>query len=115
MKTKTIETLAETTIPVTSRQAFKILDEMLSDEEIRSFLSQSKSAFVTDQHFGLGLWIRNNWIYGDEDEAEVIVKRREACCAMLGGRGYNEWASPDMLSSMFLGRYYDHLKRTKKL
>ena len=116
MKTMTMEALAEATIPVTIRQAFRILDEMVSEEDTRSFLSQTKAEFVTDQHFGLGLWIRNSWIYGSESEDDCFESRRRACIAMLSGKKEEEiWIGiPDMISSDFLKKYYDHLRRTRK-
>ena len=113
MKTMSLETMAKTTIPITTRQAFKVLDEMMSDEEIREALSQTKDEFTTLQHFDLGMWIRNNWIYGDENENDCIKRRREECWLMLVGKKKSDAPLdlPDMVSSAFLGRYYNHLKR----
>ena len=113
MKTMKMEALAEATIPVTTRQAYKILDEQMTDEEIRTALSQTKSEFATEQHFGLGMWIRNNWIYGGEDEDECFTKRRQACMAMLTGHKEEIFAlyDPERMSAQFLEKYYDHLKR----
>lgn len=117
MKTMTMEALAKATIPVTTRQAYKILDEQMTDEDIRTALSQTRNEFVTDQHFDLGMWIRNNWIYGGEDEEECFAKRREACVAMLTGQqdGVFAFYDPEMMSTQFLEKYYDHLKRKKIL
>lgn len=78
-------------LPVSIRQVFAILDEQSTAEEKVGFLSMSKSDFITMQHFGLGAWIRNTWIYGKEIE------------------GF--YGEPDDLSSELLGKYYDHLKR----
>lgn len=117
MKTMTMESLAEATIPVTTRQAYKILDEQMTDEDIRTALSKTKNEFVTDQHFDLGMWIRNNWIYGGENEEECFAKRREACVAMLTGQKKEVFAlyDPERMSTQFLEKYYDHLKRKKIL
>lgn len=102
-------------IPTTTRQAFKILDELTTPEEKAQFLSQSKHEFVIDQHFGLGMWIRNNWIYGHEKETAEESERRELCIKMLAGNQYYEFIScnPDLITGEFLARYYDHLKRKK--
>lgn len=100
-------------IPTTARQAFKILDGLTTPEEKAAFISQSKAEFVGDQHFGLGAWIRNNWIYGPEKETEEESKRRQDCMGMLTATQHGDplvW-EPDWVSSDFLGRYYDHLKR----
>lgn len=112
-KTMTEGAVAAVSIPITSRQAFKIMDEMLSDEDILAALSHTKEEFASFEHFGLGLWIRNNWIYGEEDEGECFKQRREACILMLTGKKDAELyiINPDMVSYDFLRRYYDHLKR----
>ena len=113
MKSTKKEAPAEAKIPVTTRQAFKILDEQMTEEDIRAALSQTKDDFAIDQHFGLGMWIRNNWIYGDEDEEECVTKRRQACAAMLTGQREGEFVlcDPDMMSEELLRKYYDHLRR----
>ena len=94
-------------IPKTVRQAFAMLDRLTSNEDKSCFLMQSKSDFVCEQHFGLGLWIRNNWIYGTEDDS---------CLRILAGLGKDDVCleHPDTVSSRFLEKYYDHLKRVDK-
>lgn len=103
-------------IPTTVRQAFKILDGLTTPEEKKAFLSQSRDDFVGDQHFGLGAWIRNNWIYSADDQTEEEHQRRAACMNMLidpqGGEPYI--IEPDWLTAIFLQRYYAHLKRVAR-
>ena len=61
----------ETKIPKTKIEAFAQLDAMLSVEE-KSELAKS-DAF--EYHFSLGLWIRNNWIYQqEEDDVKRLAK-----------------------------------------
>ena len=117
MKTEKKKGPMSVTIPVTTRRAFKILDEMMSDEEIREALSQTKAEFTTIQHFNLGMWIRNNWIYSEDNEEESVAKRRRACLAMLSGQKEEDFFifNADMISSAFLEKYFDHLKRKYKL
>ena len=120
MKTKRTEKEKKTEtviLPVSTRQAFKILDEMMSDEEIHAALSQSKGEFTTIQHFDLGMWIRNNWIYSEDNEEESIAQQRKACLAMLSGQKEDDFfiINADEISSTFLERYYDHLKRKYNL
>jgi hypothetical protein len=108
--------MEEKRIPTTSRQAFKILDDMITPEERAEFLAQTKSEFTGYQHFGLGAWIRNNWIYGPEEEESAEERElRDACYRMLSGMkdGDLHFQHPDMVSGNFLGRYYDHLKWQK--
>ena len=108
-----MKTTRKDIIPTTARQAFKILDGLTTPEEKVEFLSQTKSEFVGSQHFGLGSWIRNNWIYGHEKETEEETKSHQECLEMLTATQHGDpfIVEPDWISSDFLGRYYDHLKR----
>ena len=57
--------MERTKYPQTQEEAFAMLDELLTDEEKRDALQiQDDEEFASSQHFGLGLWVRNNWIYG---------------------------------------------------
>ena len=51
-------------IPKTKNEAFAQLDAMLSDEEKSKFVKSEPIEY----HFSLGMWIRNNWIYQQEEE-----------------------------------------------
>lgn len=51
-------------IPPTKLEAFAQLDEMLSEEE----KSELVKGDAIEYHFSLGMWIRNNWIYGQSEE-----------------------------------------------
>ena len=110
-------------IPTTTREAFEILDSMIDVEDKAAFLSQSKSGFIAEQHFSLGMWIRDTWIFGSEEENAEARERRKKCLRMLAGvRKGDDPESledlliglPDIISDQFLHRYYDHLKRTMK-
>ena len=82
---------------MTNRQIYKQLDDLTTPEEKAEFLSKSKFKFVCDQHFGLGMWIRNNCIYGSEESAKIDLE--------------HIFDSPDEISSRILEGYYEHLKR----
>lgn len=61
----------ETKIPKTKNEAFAQLDAMLSDKEK---LEMVKSDPI-EYHFSLGMWIRNNWIYQqDEEDVNRLAK-----------------------------------------
>ena len=61
----------ETKIPKTENEAFAQLDAMLSDKEK---LEMVKSDPI-EYHFSLGMWIRNNWIYQqDEEDVKRLAK-----------------------------------------
>ena len=54
----------KTKIPQTKNEAFAQLDAMLSEEEKRELAKSDPIEY----HFTLGMWIRNNWIYEQEEE-----------------------------------------------
>ena len=54
----------KTKIPQTKNEVFAQLDEMLSEEEKRELVKRDPIEY----HFSLGMWIRNNWIYEQEEE-----------------------------------------------
>ena len=56
--------MMETKIPKTKREAYAQLDEMLSEEDKSAIMNGDPFEF----HFSLGMWIRNNWIYEQEEE-----------------------------------------------
>ena len=53
-----------TKIPHTKQEAFAQLDEMLSEKDKKGLANGEAIEF----HFSLGMWIRNNWIYEQEEE-----------------------------------------------
>lgn len=108
-----MKTICVEVIPTTTRQAFKILDDMIPFEKAKEYLSMTKNDFVCNEYFGLGMWVRNNWLLGNEGESKEQERQREACFKMLAGAKSDYGLLPDYdeISSFFLGRYYDHLKR----
>lgn len=104
-------------VPVTEEEAFKILDEIFPLEEKRMAIEGTKEEFTANEHFELGMWIRNNWIYPPEDADNDTVERYMKCYAMLTGTqpGDPVFEHPDSISGDFLGRYYDHLKDTCRI
>ena len=61
----------ETKIPQTKNEAFSPLDAMLSDKEKSELVKSDPFEY----HFSLGMWIRNNWIYQqEEDDVKRLAK-----------------------------------------
>ena len=89
----------ETKIPQTKNEAFAQLDAMLSEKE-KSELAKSDTI---EYHFSLGMWIRNNWIYGQE---EVDVKRLAKAFRME-----ILFFEADELSEKIIEYYQRYLKR----
>ena len=103
--------------PTTIRQAFKILDSLSGNDDKNYFLSQSIEEFCIDQHEGLGLWIRNNWIYeSDKQCLSLLAGIKKEVFLDDAPEGFDNIliGSPDIVSDQFLHRYYEHLKRTFK-
>lgn len=88
--------------PLTKEIAYARLDKRLSEEDKKAIL-KAKGTF--EFHFSLGMWIRNTWIYGNEEE------RFKALAEDLGE---DLWFSADDLSSALLDGYKKHLKKLSK-
>ena len=88
--------------PLTKEIAFARLDKRLSEEDKKAIL---KAKDMIEFHFSLGMWIRNTWIYGNEEE------RVQALAKDLGEV---VWFSADDLSSAILDGYKKHLKKLQK-
>ena len=84
--------------PKTAEEAWKILDKKLTQEEKLQIVS---SHDMSDFHFGLGMWIRNNWLYKGEQE------NKDSLAKDLGEEP--EWFHGDMASSAILVAYHIHL------
>ena len=93
-------------LPRSSREAFAILDKMLSTEDKQALGTITDTI---DLHFGLGLWIRNHWIYQHQEEimkAFGLYKEEDGFPNTL-------FYQPDDLSDIIIKRYIRHLKRKK--
>ena len=83
------------------QEIFDELDEMLSIDDKKRIIEMSKSDFSLTQHFGLGRWIRNNYIYS-ADSVE------------LGDYFNYRIIHPDNISRKILEDYYDYLLKKEK-
>ncbi len=66
-ETETVNVSNEDGIPANLNEAYKLLDESLSDEDI-AYIRDCTEEDLVMMHFSLGLWIRNNWIYPSSDK-----------------------------------------------
>ena len=89
-------------IPQSKREAYAQLDEMLSEEDKKAIMNGDPFEF----HFSLGMWIRNNWIY-DQEEADVKH------LAELFGED-SPFFQADDLSGRIIESYQRHLRAIKK-
>ena len=88
-----------TKIPQTKQEAFAQLDEMLSEEE----KSELVKGDAIEYHFSLGMWIRNNWIYGQsEEDVNRLAKAFRADSFIF---------DPDGVSGKIIETYQRYLRR----
>ena len=91
-------------IPKTKEECFEILDETLSQED-KQAIAQMEDTI--ELHFGLGLWIRNNWIYPQSSEdVEALLKQFDD----EADDDMPLFVHPDDYSSMILDAYQEYLK-----
>ncbi len=90
--------MMEIKIPQTKREAYAQLDEMLSEEDKRAIMNSGPFEF----HFSLGMWIRNNWIYEQDEE----------CVTRLAKAFRTDYIvfDPDSLSGKIIESYQRYLK-----
>ena len=90
-------------IPKTKEECFAVLDSMLSEEEKKELIKDEWSG-----HFGIGMWIRNNWIYQHSREEvqslmNLFTKNKSKSPFFL--------FDPDNLSTDILNHYVKYLKK----
>ena len=89
----------EIIIPHTKNEAFAQLDEILSEKDKKELANGEAIEF----HFSLGMWIRNNWIYEqNEDDVTRLAKAFRADYIVF---------DPDGLSGKIIEYYQRYLKR----
>ena len=83
-------------IPENIDSCMSQLDRMLADSTKRKIENNDEQSFVSDAHFGLGLWIRNNW--------RLWTHRKLT-------KYFNSFGifHPDDMSSIILVSYHRHL------
>lgn len=88
--------------PKTMAEAFKRLDKRLTHEEKQQILDAKD---MIDFHFGLGMWIRNYWIYtGEKENVE----------SLMTDLGVKMFLGADDASSTILQAYQKHLKEKRR-
>ena len=88
--------------PFTKKDAYAKLDVLLSEEDKEALRTGDAIEF----HFTLGMWIRNNWIF---EQDETFVKH----LAELFGDN-SPFFEPDDLSDRIIKSYQRHLRGLKK-
>ena len=89
----------KTKIPQTKNETFAQLDAMLSEDDKKALVTGDAIEF----HFSLGMWIRNNWIY--EQDEEVVNRLAKTF------RTDMVFFEADTLSGKIIEYYQRYLKR----
>ena len=94
----------------TKLDAFKRLDKIIAPEDRAAIMAGKMDA--ADLHFSLGLWIRNNWIYGNDrgDYMYPFLKTDEE----NGSKTLIPVLPSDMQSATILEEYEEYLKALAK-
>ena len=93
----------------TKLDAFKRLDQVIDPDARKAIMEGRMEA--DELHFSLGMWIRNNWIYGPDHGGyrEPFQEQNEDA---------GTWplfvCSPDSESSAILREYQDYLRQRAK-
>lgn len=61
-----------TDLPETLEECYAMLDEVLSDEDIE-YLKNMQQRDLVVLHFGLGMWIRNEWLYPNQSKLSELL------------------------------------------
>ncbi len=91
----------EIIIPATLNDSFRYLDSLFSDSTKLEIRSMQELEFSSSMHFGLGMWMRNNWglWQGTSNLYHFFIKK-------------GIWHADDM-SGIILRSYYRHLTGKK--
>lgn len=84
-------------IPKNLKNCFDRLNSMLSEKIIEEIKTKTEKDFTTSSHFGLGLWIRNNWGLWQGSRLHHFFKAKGIFL-------------PDDMSEIILTSYYRKLK-----
>ena len=89
------------TIPATLEEAYKALDELLDPEDIEYIKNLTEDDIIS-MHFGLGMWIRNNWLYPTNSNLTKSLRKLNP-----------SFGHPDDMSHFILTGYYHYLNDNK--
>ena len=68
-----------------------------------------KDEFVTEQHFGMGLWIRNVMIHQNQNVLDLMADYQKVC-GIENWNGYPP-ADPDAVSGVIIGLVWEKLHK----
>jgi hypothetical protein len=83
-------------VPKTVAEAIQTLEVMVPPAQRKSLMERSEAEALTEAHFGLGMYIRNNWFRSGKSDLPRL----------LGEAGAK---SMDDMSALILSAYWRHL------
>ena len=83
-------------IPKNLDECYAELTKMLSKEEVEKFKNKDEDKATADAHFGLGMWLRNNW----------GLWQKSRLAKYFNGMGIFH---PDDMSGIILTSFHRHL------
>lgn len=85
-------------LPTSIAEAVQMIRGAFPASELQSWLEEPESGAMISAHFGLGMWLRNQWIH---------VK---GCPLADEYRAYTSFADGDEVSSMMVEDIWRHMK-----
>ena len=82
--------------PNTVAEAIQALEVMVPPAQRKALMAKSEAEALTDTHFGLGMYIRNNWFRGGNSDLPRLLSEAGA-------------KSMDDMSALILSAYWRHL------
>ena len=67
-----VDDFTRTDIPATLEECYAALDTLLDEATKEDIKTSSGDELIGNYHFGLGMWIRNNWIYPAADKIAKV-------------------------------------------
>ncbi len=70
-------------IPKDLEDCFVQLDKILPDSIKKAMFTQGEKGFITDTHLGIGMWIRNHWVFGAVQDFQPFLMTQAFIIRMI--------------------------------
>ncbi len=96
--------------PKTIEEAAEIVIKGMASGNVEMIMQAAdKDEFVTEQHFGMGLWIRNVMIHQNQNVLDLMADYQRVC-SIESFNGYSP-ADPDEVSGHIVGLVWERLHK----
>jgi len=93
--------------PKTMSEAVAIILEKLPNKNKDEISKSDKDTLISDAHFGMGMWIRNNLIHQNENKIDLFADFQKGC---REGK-WEGMAEPDNVSGVIVGLVWEKLHK----